>query len=442
VAYYNRALDMNPSYDAAFMALEQLLFHLEQWTMLDENYRLMLRRLPEDDSQKPRKLELWRKLGELYRYKLDNLDNAVMAYELVYQLEPTVPNLEILADLYGQKDIYRPKAVEIHHKLLLQNPARIESYKSLIRVYYDLQQVDRSFAICSTLKFLRETSPQEDEFYNNMKAKAPDRINRAFRGDETWKQLLFHPFVQTPLADIMSLLYQFSGTEFAKSTKDYKIKKTDKVDPNLFFSRTYDYVAKVLNLTPQEVYTSTLVSGLRLANTFPPVLLAGEDMFKERHPKELLFMIARQITFSRPEFIFASVLSYQEFRALLSSLFQMYNQSFPLEVPPDVAQGIQRRIAKTLPAERQGQLTQLVQTCMQDPNAMNPDRFLEGIEHTANRVGFALAGDMNISSKVCEREGRDDFKVAHRAKVKELVLYSISEEYFSFRDKQGLAVKL
>ncbi len=442
VAYYNKALDMHPGYDAAFQALEQLLFHIEDWARLDENYRQMLRRLPQDDSQPERKLEIWRKLGELYRYKLNNLDNAVMAYEIVYKLDPTVPNLEILADLYGQSESYRPKAVEIHHKLLLQNPARIESYKSLIRLYYELQQYDRSFAVCSTLKFLRETSPEEDQFYNSMKEKAPDRITRAFREEETWRELLFHPSAKTPLADIMAILYQFCGTGFAKCTKEYKIKKTDRVDPSLFFSRTYDYVAKVLNLQPQEVYTSTLVSGLRVVNTFPPVILAGEDMFKERHPKELLFMIARQITFSRPEFIFASVLSYQEFRALLSSLFHMYNANFPLEVPQDVAQQIQGRIAKTLPADRQGQLTQLIQTCMQDPNAMNPDRFLEGIEHTANRVGFALAGDMNISSKVCEREGRDDFKVAHRAKVKELVLYSISEEYFTFRDRQGLSVKL
>ncbi|MBK07695.1 MAG: hypothetical protein CL920_33475 [Deltaproteobacteria bacterium] len=442
VAYYNRVLDINFLHEAAFQAIETMLFNMQQWQLLDENYRLMIKRLPQDESQQQMKLDLWRKLGDLYRYKLENIDNAVMAYELVYKMEPSVKNLEVLAELYGQKDEFRPKAVEIHHELLRRNAARIESYKSLIRLYYELQNYDRSFATCSTLRFLRETSPEEEQFYKSMKAKAPDRIKRAFREDEVWKQILFHDNVRTPLADILAILYQFCGAEFAKSTKEFKIKKTDRVDPNLFFSRTYEYVAQVLGLTPVEVYQTAMLPGLRVVNTYPPVMLAGADMFKERHPKELLFMIARQLTFSRPEFLFASVLSYQEYRALLSSFFNMYSPNYPLECSAEVADRIKKRIGKSLPAERRDQLNNLVQMYLQEQNPIQPDQFLEGIEHTSNRVGFCLAGDLNIASKVCEREVREDFKVAHRGKVKELVLFSISENYFNFREKQGLTVKL
>lgn len=439
---YNRILDMDLAQTEAFQAIETLLTSLEQWQKLDENYQRMLNRLPQEELYQPMKLDLWKRLGDLHRFKIGNIDNAVVAYELVYQLEPVVKNLEILADLYGQKAEYRPKAIDIQHELIRRNPARIESYKALVRLYYEEQQLDRSFAVTTTLRFLREASPEEENFYKNMKAKAPDRLSRAFQENEVWKQLMFHEYLNTPLTEIMTILYQFCGSEFAEPAKNLKIKKTDKVDPNLFFARTYEYVSQVLGLPGREVYQTTLFPSLRIVNTFPPVLLAGEDMFKERHPKELLFMIARQLAFSRPEFLFASVLPYPDFRALLSSFISMYIPNYPMDIPADTADKLRKRVAKTLPGERQEQLGQLVQAYVQNPNPVTPEQFLEGLEHTANRAGFCLAGDLNICSKVMEREVRTDFQIQHRAKVKELVLFSVSEAYFQFRERQGLAVKL
>lgn len=442
IEFYNRALDQNPAYEAAFQAIETLLFGLEMWQKLEQNYQAMLRRLPQDDQQKELKVALWRKLGELHRYKLENIDNAITAYELVYQLEPETKNLEELAELYGQSEAYRPKAVEAHHELLSRNPARIESYRALVRIYYELQKYDRSFILCSVLRFLGDVSAEEEQFYKSMKAKASDRIKRAFREEDTWKGMLFHPLVRTPLAEILAILYQFCGADFAQRTKDFKIRKADKVDPNLFFSRTYDYVSQILGLTGREVYQTTLFPSLRVVNTFPPVILGGEDMFKERHPKELLFMTARQITFSRPEFLFASILPHQQFRAMLSTFFSLYVPNFPVEANEETAERIRAIFQKSLPNERREQLGQLVQTYVQDPDRIQPDQYLEGVEHTANRVGFCLSGELKIASAVMEREVREDFQVAHRSKVKELVLFSLSQDYFEFRETQGLAVKL
>jgi tetratricopeptide (TPR) repeat protein len=439
---YNRVLDIDFTHAQAFIAIESLLIHLQMWQVLDYNYQRMINRLPQEEQFHAPKLELWKKLGDLHRNQIQDIDKAVVAYELVYKLEPAVKNLEILADLYSQKDVYRPKAIEINHDLLQRNPARIESYKSLIRLYYENQQMDRSFAVCSTLRFLRETSPEEENFYKNMKAKAPDRLSRAFQEHEVWKQLIFHPQLNSPLTDILAILYQFCGAEFADNAKNFRIKKTDKVDPKLFFARTYEYVAQVLNLQGREVYQTALFPSLRLVNTFPPVILAGEDMFKERHPKELLFMIARQLTFSRPEFLFATVLPYPDFRSLISSFINIYVPNYPLDVPAEQADKIKKRITKTLPADRQEQLGHLVQALLQNPNPTTPEQFLDAVEHTANRAGFCLAGDLTICSKVCEREVRPDYQIAHRAKIKELVLFSISPEYFAFRERQGLAVKL
>jgi tetratricopeptide (TPR) repeat protein len=442
VVFYNKALDINPAYLEAFVALETLLSQHEKWQLLDENYRGMLARLPQDESQREMKIMLWKRLGDLHSQKLNNLEHAITAYEWVYNLDTSLANLEALADLYGRSEQYREKGVEAHHKLLDLNPGRIESYKSLIRAYYELNQYDRSFTVCSTLRFLGKATPEEEEFYKSMKAKAPERIKQQFREEEIWQGVLSHDSVKSELAQILAILYTTTGKGFAKAPKQYGIKRNSKVDPNLFFSKTYQYVAQVLGLSGREVFQSTNVVGLKLANTAPPVIAAGADMFKERHPKELMFMIGRQLAASRPEFLFASVLSYAEYSMLLASFFNMLEPSYPLNCPPETAENLKKRFAKLIPAPQRNQLVQLTQAYLQNPNRVSPDQYLIGMEHTLNRVGFCIANDLGIAASVCERDGREDFDIPAQERIKELVTFSTSREYFAFREAMGLAVSL
>ena len=69
----------------------------------------------------------------------------------------------------------------------------------------------------------------------------------------------------------------------------------------------FNYVTQVLNVPPPEVYfRPEQPGGMQLANTrekahLIPSLVVGADLLQGRSEKELAFVIAKRLTFMRPE---------------------------------------------------------------------------------------------------------------------------------------------
>jgi hypothetical protein len=62
------------------------------------------------------------------------------------------------------------------------------------------------------------------------------------------------------------------------------------------------------------------------------------------------------------------------------------------------------------------------------------------VEATAHRVGFLLCGDLEVAAKMVQMEPVQVGGPQARDKVRELVLYSISEDYFAVRQHLGTII--
>ena len=111
---YNKALDAQPTNTRAFEDIEALLVKRQEWRLLEQNYRAMLTRSRE---LSPRfRLVLWRHLASLYAKVFDDVDNAIMAYEVVAKMAPaSLEDQYALAGLYGRRDDLRDRAIELEH---------------------------------------------------------------------------------------------------------------------------------------------------------------------------------------------------------------------------------------------------------------------------------------------------------------------------------------
>jgi hypothetical protein len=70
-------------------------------------------------------------------------------------------------------------------------------------------------------------------------------------------------------------------------------------------------------------------------------------------------------------------------------------------------------------------------------------RFIQCVELTACRAGFLVANDLEASVAMLgqlESAGPDDVSPAEKAR--ELVLFSISQEYFRLREAIGITLRL
>ncbi len=70
----------------------------------------------------------------------------------------------------------------------------------------------------------------------------------------------------------------------------------------------------------------------------------------------------------------------------------------------------------------------------------NIKRWIQCVEITAARTGLLLCGDLEIAKKIIAAEPQQPGDLTAQEKLKELILFSISDQYFALRETLGIAI--
>jgi hypothetical protein len=92
-------------------------------------------------------------------------------------------------------------------------------------------------------------------------------------------------------------------------------------------------------------------------------------------------------------------------------------------------QGVQKEI-----------LTSMVSKLLQSGGAIDLKKWVSAIDLTADRAGFVVAHDLSVATEVI-RATEDASSLPAKERVKESVLFSISEEYLELREKLQITVE-
>jgi len=453
VEYFNLALDdHHADLLKAFEALDRILTSKKDWKQLERNYRRMIKRLQpgENDSLM---VMLLHNLGEIYRSRLSDYTAALETFELAAQLEPgNMHRHEILAELCelaGPETL--PKAIEHHQVLIEGSPYKFDSYHKLYKIYMETRQYDKAWCVSSALSFLKKADPEERQLYDQYKQKGFVRAKQRM-SDELWTRFVFSKDEARLLGVLFGLLSPAVARVKARPYKDWKIKRKEKRDvatDQLLFSKVFNYVSQVLNLPelPELFLRQEQRGGIQMATAVEkgmmiPFCVVGQDLLQGRPEKELAYIIARELSFLRPEhYILKSVQTVAELKVLLFSAMKMVNPAFT--VPPDLAasvDGTAQQLAKVLPPANLEQVAAVVKKLLEIGDAADLATWLQAVDYSANHTGFILCNDLEVSSAVLARDPVPVGGIPAKEKVKELVLYAISEEYFEVRNQLGLSI--
>ena len=91
------------------------------------------------------------------------------------------------------------------------------------------------------------------------------------------------------------------------------------------------------------------------------------------------------------------------------------------------------------PIQRDG-LRLVVQKFVEDGAKADLKRWMQSIEVTACRAGFLLCADLDIAKKIIAAEPQLPVDLTPQEKLKELIVFSVSEQYFTLRKALGIAV--
>lgn len=443
VEYFNRSLDLDPGQLKPFEAINKIFTTKKDWKQLERAFRKMLHRIT-GKGNVDLEWNLWHNLGVIYRDRLKQPENAVEAFKGAARLKPDdIQEHLILAELYSVIPGRVEDAIAEHQFLLKQDPYRVDSYQALYRLYFDARAYDKAWCLASTLVFLKKADNEQQQYFEQYRVKGPIRPTSRL-DDERWLRDLAHPDEDLIVSKIFSQVWPAVLGLRGKTDKDAGLAPKYLVDPaqsTVTLARTFGFVAQVLGIPAPRLYLRQDVQGgLSHLPVFPLASLSGATLLQGFQPQDLMFITARHLSDYRGEHYIRTLMpSNTELKTVLMASLRLANL-----VPGDAQiDAVAQELRTKLQAAQLDVIGTLGRRFIAAGARTDVKKWLQGVEITACRAGFLICNDIDTAARMITALGASGpVDLPAKDKIKEIVLFSVSEEYFRLRQALGIQLQV
>ena len=450
VELFNEALDLNPTFLEAFERINKILTTQKDWKQLERAFRKMLRRLSAANSPNPElEYNLWHNLGLIYRDRLHEVNSAIEAFKMATRYRPDeAVERQILAELYEATD-QMEAAIGEHAIVLQKDPMRVDPYRSLYKLYMKMHEYDRAWCMCAALAFLHKADEEESRFFEDYRPRGMIQVKSRLDND-LWMKQLFHKDENIFIGKIFEMI---TPAAIVARTNQMRANRTlpaldrrfkqDPATSTVTFAKTFGWAAQVLGVPLPELYVRNDVPGALMAVTSsPPASVAGQTVLTGFTPQELTFIVGKHLSYYRGEHYIRNLFpTLAELKVMLFAAIKIIVADFA--VPAEMTQAVNTTAAELakhmLPIQRDS-LRLVVQKFVEDGAKADLKRWMQTIEVTACRAGLLLCADLEIAKKIIAAEPQVPGDLPPADKLKELIVFSVSEQYFTLRKALGIAV--
>jgi hypothetical protein len=219
--------------------------------------------------------------------------------------------------------------------------------------------------------------------------------------------------------------------------------KQDPATSTVTFAKTFGWAAQVLGVQSPDLYVRNDVPGAIVAvPSIPQASVAGQTVLTGFQPQELTFMCGKHLALYRGEHYIRTLFPTQaELTIMLFAGVMIAAPQTPL--PQDMLAQIRataQELAKYMqPVQLEG-LRMVVKRFIEEGAKANIKRWNQAVELTACRAGLIVSGDLEIAKKLIGAEQQLPGDLSAADKMKELLLYFVSEQYTQVRRVLGIQV--
>lgn len=448
VELFNESLDLNPSYLQAFERINKILTQQKNWKQLERSYRKMIHRIA-GKGNTDLEHTLWHQLGLIYRDRLGRTDEAIEAFRMASSIKPeAVVERQILAELYETTERW-DEAISEQRVILENDPLRVDPYRALYRLYLQKQAYDEAWCLAAAMAFMRKTDEEEQRFFEDYRPQGMLQVKGRV-SNELWVKHLFHPDENLYVSKIMEMIapsaLQAKIAQLQSQGKLPVLDKRFKQDPatsTVTFAKTFGWAAQVLGVPSPDLYVRNDVPGSIVAvPAVPPASVAGQTVLTGFSPQELTFICGKHLAYYRGEHYIRTLFQTQaELTIMLFAGVMIAAPQTPM--PPDMQVQIRataQELAKYMqPVQMEG-LRLVVKRFIDEGAKANIKRWNQAVEQTACRAGLLVCGDLDIAKKIIGAEPQLPGDLSPQEKMKDLLVYSVSEHYSELRKTLGIAV--
>jgi len=443
VEFFTRALDDNPETGKAFDAIDSLLSSKGDWKGLARAHRKMLKAIGED-SPEELQLRLWTRLGDICSEHLGDAAAAITALEVATSLDPSdMKRREQLVDLYLEAGDRRDDVIEELQALIADDPDRVELYKVLSEQYRAQGETDKAYCVAQALVFLKAANAEEGTIYSAGKPQSFVPAKRRLT-EELWQKAVIHNREDRHVNAIFSSIIGQVAATTAQPLSSFNFSGKSVSDDGSTISKVFRYASGVLGLSPEPTLFVEPESGegLRVANTVAegklrPTLVAGKSHAGKGSESELAFELGKRMAYFRPE-------RYLNFALqTLPKLEGAFYGALDAAGKPVAGHGsgaMSAQLKKSVPTAVLEQVGAVASKMHIKPGNGVISGWRSATDLTANRVGLILCNDLQIAARSVATEKGSQSTLSAKERLRDLLAYSVSEEYFAVRRHLGLGI--
>lgn len=446
LGFYARALEFDPSLSKA---LSEALEIYRSQGKHHEVETLLKKQLDQAKAAQDREkiVVVLDQLGDLYQKFLSEPELAIDAFEAAQAFDPEGKGrAEKLAELYASDPSqYLDKAVKAQAQILRRNPYRVESYKLLRKLFTDAKRADPAWCLCQALAILRLAEPDEEKFYKKHRSENAAPAQAAL--DEAGWQRLMHwdldPLLTRIFATIQPTIMRARTQPIEQMGFDPRYAIDCSMHPYPV-SQTLYYVQGVLGMQAPLVFQNPNDPGsLGIVHARTPAIVLGRAAFDQQiQTQSLAFMAGRHMAYFRPGFYVRHLVpTGTGLKAWLFAAMKLCVPQFPIsaDLQGQVSEAM-GALAQDFVGAEKDKLASLVSKLLQAGGAIDLKKWVAAIDLTADRVGMLLAHDLQLTTEVI-RATEDASSVPVKERMKDIVLFGVSEEYFTLRGALSISIE-
>ena len=425
-----------------FRLIDELVTADRNWSRLEQSYLRMVKRVPKDD---PVLLPLWHALGEIYRTRLKQYDNAIRAFEVAHALDPSKDpeRASVLAELYSLVGRKQPERVaERAAKLVEADPEHPDAYRALGRASLASGKIDEAWCVARALVFLKKANDDEQALYERYAAHEADKAT-GILDDDTWAAAVRLPEEDRTISALFALIWEAAVAPRAGAPKDFELKAKERLpveDGTRVIAKIFRHAARVLNVALPDVYVQPRRSGrLLLANCIErgrlvPAVIVGRDLMTGYRDTELAAVIGAMLSLLRPAYWLRLALpGVEELEAAVVAAATLGGRP-GLGRDSELQRAIAAEIQKRLPRTGVEALRAIVARLPDKPDLA---RWRTAVDLASQRAGFLVSGELAAAARMLSTDGGG----RPTQRVQQLVSYSVSPSYFAVRGHLGVNLR-
>lgn len=423
--HLERAIDLDPQRGEALAAIETLLVGRGELRRLERALKRVLFRMRGKGTAA--EVKAWVQLARLY---FEHLDDPASGAAAIASARAIAPDDRELSALIGRAERRPPAPPDPARTGWGDALGNADAGAALVRATADAGHPDVAFLAASTMVALGtadETTAAHYEQHRGAEVVLPTTP----LGRDHWA-MLRHADDGVELCELVDLLapavHALAPMTLVDSDLDDSI-RLDDADLPPTFARLRTAIAGVLGVAPPAVYPRVqLGTQIHVIAADPAVLVVGDDALTAPARPELVFALARALTFLRPGRAVGASRPGRVLRAIVMATFREASGTRVGGDDPLAASATAALAALTAPARTRARAA--ATRLLARGGRLNLSVWARSLTRTADRVGMLLCGDVPTAFAAAGELGELD---------RDLKEFAYSEAHVQLRAQLGLS---